>query len=268
MTLNVWKSLAGTGAHDDAVYVENERADVHGMFAHHPKCLLDIGCARGNFGLGIKKAFGDDVFVWGVELNPMAADIAMTRLNKVSVHPVESFSSDEIELLKTVDTVMLLDVLEHMYNPWQALEFLAKHLSPEAQIIVSLPNVMNAAVMRDMAEGYFNYTSTGLLDVTHIRFFTPYEMLKMFYETGYRSESENYIVIGLGEDAAKCMNGPFPIWMQLDKIKIEVQSYNHWVQLNALQVYWRLRVADVAQLGESEHGLRFGEHPPTMTFNG
>ena len=268
MSQPAWKTLGATGSHEESVYVEGERAEVRPQFAHSPRRGLDIGCARGNVGLGIKKTYGEDVYVWGVELTESSAEVARTRLDRVSAYPVEQFSSEELEMLKTVDTVLLFDVLEHMYNPWGTLAFLSKHISPDAQIIVSLPSIMNIAVMRDLTEGYFHYTPTGLLDVTHIRFFTPYEMKRMFYQTGYRVESDVYMLTAQTEETARCRQGPFPVWMQMDKVKVEVQDFNHWLFLNTLQVHMRVRLAADEVLSEHEHDLRYGAHPPTVTFSG
>lgn len=268
MSQPVWKTLGATGSHDESVYVEGERAEVYPQFAHPPRRVLDIGCAHGNVGLGIKQAYGEDVYVWGVELTESSAEVARTRLDRVSAHPVEQFSIEELEMLKTMDTVLLLDVLEHMYNPWETLAFLSKHISSDAQIIVSLPNIMNIAVMRDLTEGYFHYTPTGLLDVTHIRFFTPYEMKRMFYQTGYRVESDVYMLTAQTEETIRCRQGPFPVWMQMDKVKVEVQDFNHWLFLNTLQVHMRARLASDDVLSEYENALRYDAHPPTMTFSG
>ena len=268
MSQPAWKTLGTTGSHDESVYVEGERAEVRSQFAHSPRRVLDIGCARGNVGLGLKRTYGEDVYVWGVELTEASAEVARTRLDRVSAYPVELFSEEELAMLKTVDTVLLFDVLEHMYNPWGTLEFLSKHISPDAQIIVSLPSIMNIAVMRDLTEGYFHYTPTGLLDVTHIRFFTPYEMKRMFYQTGYRVESDVYMLTAQTEETTRCRQGPFPVWMQMDKVKVEVQDFNHWLFLNTLQVHMRVRLAADDVLSDYEKSLRFDEHPPTMAFVG
>ena len=268
MSQPAWKTLGATGSHDESVYVEGERAEVRSQFAHSPRRVLDIGCARGNVGLGIKQTYGQDVYVWGVELTESSAEVARTRLDRVSAYPVEQFSSEELEMLKTMDTILLFDVLEHMYNPWGTLAFLSQYVSPDAQVIVSLPNIMNIAVMRDLTEGFFHYTPTGLLDVTHIRFFTPYEMKRMFYQTGYRVESDVYMLTAQTEETVRCRQGPFPVWMQMDRVKVEVQDFNHWLFLNTLQVHMRVRLATDEVLSEYERDLRYGAHPATVTFSG
>lgn len=224
---------------------------------------MDVGCARGDVGAGLKQHYGEHVFVWGIELNQQSAAVSATRLDKVSTVPLEKLNEEDLALLKTIDTVLLYDVLEHMYDPWGALVVLSQHLSPDAQIIVSLPNAMNINIMRDLVKGYWHYHASGLLDVTHIRFFTPYEMKKMFYETGFRSEFETCSLWGGTEQTHAAHTGPFPLWLELDGLKIEVTDYNHWVYLHSVQVFARYRVASDDALRPDEIALRHEPHPPT-----
>ncbi|HET8707428.1 MAG TPA: hypothetical protein VFM46_14080, partial [Pseudomonadales bacterium] len=65
-------------------------------------------------------------------------------------------------------------------------------MTPDAQILASIPNVRNLMLMQDLANGYWKYESEGLLDVTHIRFFTLKEIKKFFFETGYHLNSLRY----------------------------------------------------------------------------
>ena len=102
----------------------------------------------------------------------------MVRLVLVTQTPLELCDETMLAQLKTIDTVLLLDVLEHMYNPWALLQFLVQHLSPDAQIIISLPNVANIGVV---------------LDIRHVRFFTPYEMNKMVCEMGFSIDTVDFL---------------------------------------------------------------------------
>jgi hypothetical protein len=72
------------------------------------------------------------------------------------------------------------DVLEHTYDPWKTMLTLRNLISERAQLVVSLPNVRNVPLIQDLISGYWRYRRTGLLDITHIRFFTYSDMCRMF----------------------------------------------------------------------------------------
>lgn len=260
-----WETLGDTGTHDGLIYGENERHEIRSQFAHVPSRVLDIGCAVGGVGFGLKRDYNS--FVWGVELNKAAAAHAATRLDKVSTVPLEAFSDEDVALLQTIDTVCLLDVLEHMYHPWGVLAFLAKHLPAHAQIIISLPNTAHINIMRDLSAGYWNYKAWGLLDITHIRFFTPYEMDRMLCETGYTIQSTHYLNYLAPESMAEITpDSEFPIWKVYEDLQIKVRSYQHWQDLHAVQMIVRAKITPDEQLSEAQRAMRFDPHPPTNAF--
>jgi 2-polyprenyl-3-methyl-5-hydroxy-6-metoxy-1,4-benzoquinol methylase len=266
MTAYLWEKLSNN---ERADYSEIERIDIREQFVHEPKRLLDIGCARGHVSAAIKRDFESCKFTWGVDLDLHSISVAKERLDKTTEHSVENFTPDEIALLKTIDTILLLDVLEHMYDPWRVLRFLASHVSEDTQLIISLPNVMNIYQIQDTVEGYWQYSRHGLLDITHIRFFTPYEMKKMFYETGFRLEKEDYVVRVQNEAMEKCEQANiYPCWVTLNQMQIHVQNKEHWLALNSIQVYSRLRIAADEDLRPDEQIWRFGEHSLTQTYKG
>ncbi|MBZ0091834.1 MAG: glycosyltransferase, partial [Sulfuricellaceae bacterium] len=76
-------------------------------------------------------------------------------------------------------------VLEHLYNPWQAMERLKPFLAPDVQVIVSVPSARNLGLMGKLAQGEWRYEASGLLDITHVRFFTYKEIRRFFYQLGY-----------------------------------------------------------------------------------
>ena len=257
----VWRTLEDTGVNKLQNYSDIERRDVHKMFSHQPKIVLDIGCSRGAVGRAIKDVYGTDTYVWGIELNRDAATIAEQRLDKVSTQPIEQLTDTDLDLLTKVDTVLLLDVLEHMYNPWGALKFLSKYLTPKAQVIVSLPNVMNVGILRDLLKGYWRYSEAGLLDVTHIRFFTPYEMNKMFYETGFRVDERQFVIL---DELAKTPQSK----LSLGSAVLDIESREQWDSLNAVQIYSRLYLAEDSVLTAIEQQLRYGERAESSVYNG
>ncbi|HEY9102737.1 glycosyltransferase [Chitinimonas sp.] len=182
----IWQELLDVEHMDATGYHDGRRPDLVEMFSNEPSLLLDIGCSAGGTGLAFKQKY-PHAKVWGIELNQAAAAKAATRLDKVLCGKFEDFDL-VLEGIEpgTLDAVIIADVLEHMYNPWDVLVRLKPLLSPKGQIVTSIPNTRNAGLMEDLARGYWRYDAWGLLDITHIRFFTYKEIKRFFHETGYR----------------------------------------------------------------------------------
>jgi 2-polyprenyl-3-methyl-5-hydroxy-6-metoxy-1,4-benzoquinol methylase len=85
------------------------------------------------------------------------------------------------------DCILLLDVLEHLVDPWETLEFVKSQLNRDGRLILSLPNVASLKVLYPLLFlDQFRYADSGILDKTHLRFFTRTETLKMVQEAGFR----------------------------------------------------------------------------------
>jgi SAM-dependent methyltransferase len=169
----------------DPSYHDNPRTEVVDRLGIVPKCLLEIGCGSGATGRLVKERF-PGCRVIGVESNARAAEVARQRIDQVHACTFEALDADAADFPKgQIDAVLLLDVLEHMYDPWRALLKLKPLLAPGARVVASIPNVRNLVLMDQLARGAWTYEATGLLDITHIRFFSLREMHKLFVETGY-----------------------------------------------------------------------------------
>jgi 2-polyprenyl-3-methyl-5-hydroxy-6-metoxy-1,4-benzoquinol methylase len=261
----IWQNLGKTGTLEDFLYDENERHEIRAQFAHAPRRVLDVGCAGGAVGFGLKRDF--NAYVWGVELNQVAATNAAARLDLVTQTPLELCDEAMLAQLKTIDTVLLLDVLEHMYNPWALLQFLAQHLSPDAQIIISLPNVANIGVVLDLSAGFWHYKKSGLLDITHVRFFTPYEMNKMVCETGFSIDTVDFLPHQKPESFYRLTpESEYPSWQNFGDVQLNIHSYGFWQQLHAIQVVLRVKITPDDALEDHEKMMRFEPHIPTMAF--
>ena len=181
-----WQALLDVQNIDASQYHEWARTALFELFKHAPARLLDVGCGAGTTGEAVKKAY-PGAMVFGIELNEAAAEAARTRVDKVATGRFEEVDLEALGIAPgSLDTVILADVLEHLYDPWSVLLRLRPYLTADAQIIASIPNVRNLALMEELARGNWRYEECGLLDVTHIRFFTLREIYRFFHETGYR----------------------------------------------------------------------------------
>jgi len=162
------------------------RADLAAMYTNQPKLILDIGCATGSTAELIKQRFPGSR-AWGIEMNRSAALIAKTKLDHILIGRFEEFDlTSEGISLGSIDAALLVNILEHKYNPWEVMLKLRPYISSIGQLVLSIPNVRNLMLIDDLCNGNWVYSKTGILDIKHIRFFTRKDILNLCYETGYR----------------------------------------------------------------------------------
>ncbi len=86
------------------------------------------------------------------------------------------------------DYIIFGDVLEHLHQPAAVLENMKRYLKPGGAILASIPNIMHISIVSNLLNGYWTYEDSGILDKTHLRFFTKNEIVRMFSQTGYQIE--------------------------------------------------------------------------------
>jgi 2-polyprenyl-3-methyl-5-hydroxy-6-metoxy-1,4-benzoquinol methylase len=143
------------------------------------KVCLDVGCAAGFLAKGLKQ-LGWKVI--GIEPDPEAAEQAVRICDSVLNQRIEDVNFSE---LKPFNAVVLGDVLEHLAEPKRVLDSIYSSLEEEGSILVSIPNVANITVRLGLLFGKFNYTNRGILDHTHLRFYTKKSLLAMIRESKY-----------------------------------------------------------------------------------
>jgi 2-polyprenyl-3-methyl-5-hydroxy-6-metoxy-1,4-benzoquinol methylase len=180
----VWQKHLGAGVAFDPAYHENARTEIASFLDAPPGVVVDIGCGGGATGRLIKQKFPGTRVV-GIELNPHAAEYARQFLDEVICARVEEVRIADHIGDAPIGTVLLLDVLEHLEDPWRALQGLHRWLRPETRVLASVPNIRNLATLDSLAAGRWDYAPNGVLDITHLRFFTKASLREMFEQTGY-----------------------------------------------------------------------------------
>jgi 2-polyprenyl-3-methyl-5-hydroxy-6-metoxy-1,4-benzoquinol methylase len=130
--------------------------------------VLDVGCDTGRFGDALTRLKGCQVD--GIEGHPDAAQEAVRRLAYVVQRDVGR--SDSFEGLAGYDSVLFLDVIEHLVDPWDVLLRASKVLRQGGQIHIVTPNIAHISVVRRLLRGRFDYAEHGTMDRTHLRWFT------------------------------------------------------------------------------------------------
>lgn len=138
--------------------------------------VLDIGCASGLMGTLLHRY--RNCVVDGIEYDEEAIEIARKKkvyrdLFHFSI--VDDKNEEYISFMnlkKKYDYIVFGDVLEHLVNPWIALKEISSLLKKDGSIIISIPNISNLDIIRALINGEFNYQNVGIMDTTHLRFFT------------------------------------------------------------------------------------------------
>jgi len=207
-----------------------------------PENVLDVGCFCGAVGALLKSKY-PNVRVVGIEPVEAAAEIARTKLDAVLTGKLEEVDLAEAGLAPgTVNVIILADVLEHMYNPWQALVSLRPWLAPGGVVLASIPNICNFNVINDLVQGDFPYARAGILDITHIRFFTWRGVQKLFGETGYRIEFAHFNIDPRCQSLVEGFNQPLPINIDNSVMQLKNMEPDRIRELATLQ-FWVRAVA-------------------------
>jgi 2-polyprenyl-3-methyl-5-hydroxy-6-metoxy-1,4-benzoquinol methylase len=151
--------------------------------------VVEIGCGEGALGRAFKRR-NPGVRYIGVELFEEAASTARQRLDEVIVGSIETPEvRRELEARlagRSIDALIFGDVLEHLRDPWEVLSFLRTHMAPHGVCVSCIPNVAHWSIIVGLLGGKWDYADSGLLDRTHLRFFTRKTAVDMFSAAGWK----------------------------------------------------------------------------------
>lgn len=178
--------------YDDVVDINlNSVNDSHAYLCRRiPKgsTVLDVGCAQGFVGNILKNEL--NCTVYGIELDKIAFDIAKKSNNYKALYNFDILKRDNQDYKRFVkdnikfDYIIFADVLEHLYDPAEAITFCFDFLKKNGKILTSLPNIAHYDIIDGLLNDKFNYSEVGLLDNTHIRFFTKYSFAEYIKSIG------------------------------------------------------------------------------------
>jgi O-antigen biosynthesis protein len=162
-------------------YYSNERPDVVAQLPRPLGRVLDVGCGEGGTAAGLRAAGATEIV--GAEVVESAAARAREALDRVHVGRVEDVLG---EVDGPFDTVLCLDVLEHLVDPRSVLEELRGLAAPRAALQVSVPNARHYSLVRDLVlRGTFGYSDWGHRDRTHLRWFTRRDIVALVEDAGW-----------------------------------------------------------------------------------
>jgi 2-polyprenyl-3-methyl-5-hydroxy-6-metoxy-1,4-benzoquinol methylase len=169
----------------DEVYFSGSRPEVAQLVPVGAKNVLDVGCGFGGLGRLLRERKVENLF--GIEINPSASAHLKQIYDQHWIGNVEAI--DLPETLPKFDYIIFADVLEHLVDPWVTVRRYSTLLSNEGKMIASIPNVRNLGLLYNLLfRGRWTYSDSGLLDRTHLRFFTRAEIQELFSQAGFTIE--------------------------------------------------------------------------------
>nr|WP_321356660.1 class I SAM-dependent methyltransferase [uncultured Draconibacterium sp.] len=166
-------------------YYEDPRNEMEYFLTSAPKRSIEFGCSNGIFSERVKKKYKTET--WGIDIDKESTDIAKTKMDKV-------FCGDALEIIEELpenyfDCLICNDFIEHVPSDRDFFKKIKKCLTDDAVLICSLPNIRHwKHFVRYFFLKDWKYKSHGILDYTHLRFYTKKSMKRAIKEWGFETE--------------------------------------------------------------------------------
>lgn len=147
--------------------------------------MVDVGCMHGQMALAVKERL-HNVHYTGIDIDPDYAAIAATRCDRAFAADMDGLDDAAWNSLFPSDCWIFGDCLEHLKDPWAVLRRIRASIDRDGCVLVCIPNAQHWAVQWRLMTGQFRYEDSGLLDRTHLRWFTRITLLEMFRDTGWQ----------------------------------------------------------------------------------
>ena len=153
--------------------------DLIRRYSRRHRTLLDLGAAGGELGSALRAQFDRTI---GFEYNVDCAGQLHGRFDHIVIADLERVK----QLPGNVDVIVLADVLEHLRSPAHALQLVRNALSDQGRVFISVPNIANITIRVGLLFGVFEYRDRGILDHTHLRFYTKRTIRREIEKAGFR----------------------------------------------------------------------------------
>lgn len=162
--------------------------DVLHMMRPDFRRVIEVGSSSGALAQAYR-ALNPAARYTGIEIDASYAEASRRHCSDVLLGNIERFSAEVFAGFADADCWIFADVLEHLYNPWKLLEKIRDGASGPVEIIACIPNAQNWTLQACLNGGNFAYQDSGLLDRTHIRWFTRHTIIQLFAASGFRVDS-------------------------------------------------------------------------------
>ncbi len=156
------------------------RSDILTALPEDISSVLSLGCGGGETEIRLKES---GKVVYAVEREASFKPKLEKILDRVIIADLDQ---DRLDLPQDFfDCILLADILEHLRNPEAVLQGLKQYLKSGKYLVISAPNIRHASIIKDLLLGRWTYADAGILDRTHLRFFTLADLTKLFTRNGF-----------------------------------------------------------------------------------
>ena len=182
-------------------YYDHVRFEIDPLMPSSADRILEIGFGEGST-LSYLKSSNRCIWVGGIELSHAAVEKARQKnLDLVLEGNIEDEDIDLPFEENYVDVIIVLDVLEHLVDPWSVIHRCHTLLKPGGSLICSIPNVRNFKVVLPLLSGKWQYSDTGILDKSHLRFFTKKTAIELMECSGMNVDMVRSTGLATGKSA-------------------------------------------------------------------
>ena len=147
--------------------------------------VVEVGCMHGALAETYRAAHPATRYT-GIDIDADYAAAAAAHCHQALAGDIEALDTDALDALFPSDCWVFGDCLEHLRDPWRIVRQIRQRISPGGCLVTCIPNGQHWSVQMRLATGAFRYEDSGLLDRTHVRWFTRITMLEMFQQAGWR----------------------------------------------------------------------------------
>ena len=198
------------------------------------KRVLDVGCSTGY----VARALVDNgCTVSGIEYNETAGEIAKPVLQRLVIADLNTVALDDAFAGETFDSIVFADVLEHLVSPAEVLRSAAALLAEDGSIVISIPHVGHGSLRLALLQGRWRYRDTGLLDRTHIHFYTLDGLHELLGEAGLVATEIRAVVLDPLEVEVEVDTEELPEGV-IDWVRSQPDAYTYQYVVTARPEIW------------------------------
>lgn len=160
-------------------------AELLSMIPANCRRIVEVGCMHGALAQAYRAAHPAVEFV-GIDIDPDYVQVAASHCTEAIAADIEVIDPARFDRLFPSDCWIFGDCLEHLRDPWAVLRRVRNAIDPDGCLLVCLPNAQHWSLQWRLVSGNFRYEDSGLMDRTHLRWFTRMTMLEMFAQAGWR----------------------------------------------------------------------------------
>lgn len=162
--------------------------DLLAMMPRTARRVVEVGCMHGALARAFRE-INPQVHYAGVDIDPAYAAVAAQACDVALPGDIEHFDQATFDSLFPSDCWVFGDCLEHLRDPWRVVAAIRERIAADGCLVACIPNAQHWSVQMRLATGLFRYEDSGLLDRTHVRWFTRVTMIEMFMQAGWRVEA-------------------------------------------------------------------------------